>query len=370
MGPQQDIQDRRLTIIETRAGAAASVRQSDQACARTNALHAFAAARRTMRVRIFLTTALIAALATGVQPALAQNYPSKPIRLIVPYPPGGNTDIMARALTQELSKGLGQPVVIDNRGGAATVIGSDILAKAAPDGYTLILSTSSHAINVSLYRKLPFDAVADFAPISLVASMPNILVVNPSVPVKSLSELIKLAKAKPGQINYSSSGNGATNHLAMELLKTMAGIEMVHIPYKGTADAVTSLLGGQVSVMFDAASSALPHIRSGRSRALAVSSPGRIASLPDLPTVAEAGLPGFEVGVWFGIQAPAGTPPEIVKRLNSEILRSLGVAEVRERLAGLGVDIVSSTPEEFAAFVKTEIAKWGKVVKDSGARID
>ena len=317
-----------------------------------------------------VTIALIATLATGTEPALAQDYPSRPVRLIVPYPPGGNTDIMARAITQELSKGLGQPVVIDNRGGAATVIGSDLLAKAAPDGYTLILSTSSHAINVSLYRKLPFDAVADFAPISLVASMPNILVVNPSMPAKSLKELIALAKAKPGQINYSSAGNGATNHLSMELLKTMAGVDLVHIPYKGTADAVASLLGGQVSVMFDATSSALPHIKSGRSRALAVSSSSRIASLPDLPTVAEAGLPGFEVGVWFGIQAPAGTPRDIVKRLNAEILRSLSVAEVRERLAGLGVDVVSNTPEEFAAFIKSEIAKWGRVVKDSGARID
>jgi tripartite-type tricarboxylate transporter receptor subunit TctC len=310
-------------------------------------------------------------LSLAAFPVAAQAWPAKPIRYIVPFPPGGATDIIARAVAGEISKTLGQQVVIDNRGGAGGNIGTDIVAKAAPDGYTILMGTvGTHGINVSLYSKLPYDAVRDFAPVTLVATVPNVLVVHPSVPVKSVKELIAYAKANPGKLNFASSGNGTSIHLSGELFKTMTGVSMVHIPYKGSAPALADLLGGQADLMFDNLPPSLPHIKSGRLHALAVTTARRSAAMPDLPTMAEAGVPGYESGSWFGVLAPAGTPKDIVNRLNAEIVKALAVPEIRERLQAQGAEPVGNTPEQFAAFIRSEITKWAKVVKDSGAKID
>ena len=310
-------------------------------------------------------------LSLAAFPVAAQAWPAKPIRYIVPFPPGGATDIIARAVAGEISKTLGQQVVIDNRGGAGGNIGTDIVAKAAPDGYTILMGTvGTHGINVSLYSKLPYDAVRDFAPVTLVATVPNVLVVHPSVPVKSVKELIAYAKANPGKLNFASSGNGTSIHLSGELFKTMTGVSMVHIPYKGSAPALADLLGGQADLMFDNLPPSLPHIKSGRLHALAVTTARRSAVMPDLPTMAEAGVPGYESGSWFGVLAPAGTPKDIVNRLNAEIVKALAVPEIRERLQAQGAEPVGNTPEQFAAFIRSEITKWAKVVKDSGAKID
>ncbi len=314
----------------------------------------------------------LAALALTV-PLLAagQSYPSKPIRIVVPFPPGGATDILARAVGVELTRAWGQPVPVENRPGAGGNIGADMVAKAAPDGYTLVMGTvGTHAINMSLYSKMPYDTVKDFAPVTLVASVPNILVVHPSLPVKTVHDLIELAKSKPGQIYFASSGNGTSIHLAGELFKTMAGVNMVHVPYKGSAPAVADLLGGQVSCMFDNMPSSLPHVKAGKLRGIAVTSARRSPATPDLPTIAEAGLPGYEASSWFGILAPAGTPREIVTKLNQTIVASLQTPEMRERLSSQGAEPVGDTPEEFAAYIKSEIAKWAKVVKASGAKLD
>ena len=303
--------------------------------------------------------------------ATAQAYPTKPIRIIVPFPPGGATDILARAVGLELTKALGQPVPIENHGGAGGNIGADMVAKSAPDGYTLVMATvGTHAINMSLYSKMPYDTVKDFAPVTLVASVPNVLVVHPSVPVKTVTDLIELAKAKPGQINFASSGNGTSIHLSGELFKTMAGVSMVHVPYKGSAPAVADLLGGQVQLMFDNMPSSLPHIKAGKLRAIAVTSAKRSPALPDLPTIAEAGLPGYEASSWFGVLAPAGTPREIITRLNQTIVASLRTPAMNERLSSQGAEPVGNTPEQFASFIQAEIAKWAKVIKASGAKLD
>jgi tripartite-type tricarboxylate transporter receptor subunit TctC len=302
--------------------------------------------------------------------AYAQGFPSRPIRLIVPYPPGGSADILARAIGQKAGEGLAQPIVIDNRPGAGTIIGTDALAKSAPDGYALMLGTvSSHAINPALNSKLPFDPLKDFTPISLVASIPFAMIVHPSVPAKSVQEFIALAKAKPG-LNYSSAGNGTSNHLAGELLKSMAGIELTHIPYKGSAPALNDLLAGQVSLMFDLVLTAAPHIKSGAARGLAVTGTQRSTVLPELPTVAESGLRGYEVSAWFGIFAPAGVPQPVVQRLNGEFVKALQQPELKQRLAGLGADPLTSSPEEFSDYLRSEIDKWGKVVKASGMKVD
>ncbi len=312
------------------------------------------------------------ALALGpLNAALAQSYPSKPIRVIVPFPPGGTTDILARALGIHLTKAWGQPVPIENRPGAGGNIGADLVAKSPPDGYTLIMGTvGTHAINMSLYSRMPYDTVKDFAPITLVASVPNVLVVHPSMPVKTVRDLIELAKSKPGQINFASSGNGTSIHLAGELFKTMAGVSMVHVPYKGSAPAVADLLGGQVSLMFDNMPSSLPHIKAGKLRGIAVTSARRSPATPELPTIAEAALPGYEASSWFGMLAPAGTPKEIVGKLNHTIVASLQTPEMKERLSSQGAEPVGNTPEEFAAYIQAEIAKWAKVVKASGAKLD
>jgi tripartite-type tricarboxylate transporter receptor subunit TctC len=303
--------------------------------------------------------------------ALGQGYPNRTLRLVVPFPAGGTTDILARAAAQKLTESLGQSVVVDNRPGAAGNIGSDIVAKSVPDGYTLLMGTvGTHAINPSLYAKMPYDHVKDFMPVVLVAAVPNVLVVNPSLPVKSVSDLIKLAKAKPGEINFASSGSGTSIHLSGELFKTMAHVDMTHVPYKGSAPALTDLIGGQVQIMFDNLPSSLAQIKAGKLRAIAVTSQKRAPALPDVPTIAESGLPGFEATSWFGVLAPAGTPFPVVARINSEINKWLQTPEAREQLLAQGAAAAGGTPESFAAHIRAETDKWAKVVKESGAKVD
>ena len=329
-----------------------------------NTVHAAAAA-------LFLMFSGAAGHALGQSPAgKSAAYPNKPLRFVVGYPAGGATDIIARLVAQKLTGSLGQQVLVDNRPGAGGIIGSDIVAKATPDGYTIVLVTTSHGVNPSLYRKLPYDTAKDFAPITQVASLQLVLVVNPSLPVRSVKELIALAKAKPGQLNYGSSGSGQSLHLAAELFKTLAGVDIVHVPYKGAAPARTDLLAGQVQMMFESMIGVLPVVKSGRLRALAVSGARRSPATPDIPTMAEAGVPGYEASGWVGILAPAGTPKAIVTRLNREVVNVLNRADVRELFANRGAEPVGSTPEQFGDFTKAQFAKWAKVVKASGARID
>ena len=303
--------------------------------------------------------------------ASAQAYPNKPVRLVVPFPAGGTTDILARAMAQKLSDALGQQFVVDNRPGAGGNIGADLVAKSPPDGYTLLMGTvGTQAINTSLYAKMPYDAAKDFAPVVLVAGVPNVLVAHPSVTAKTVPELVALAKAKPGSINFASSGNGTSIHLSGELFKVMTGVQMSHVPYKGSAPAITDLLGGQVQIMFDNLPSALPHIKAGKLRALAVTSSKRAPALPDLPTIAEAGVPGFEATSWFGILAPAGTPRDIVMKVNAESNKALQAADMKEKLLAQGAEAVGNTPEFFGDYIKAETTKWAKVVKESGAKVD
>ncbi len=320
----------------------------------------------------FIGWALLAVLSAAPGSiALAQTYPSKPIRIVVPFPPGGPADILARIIGQNLAESWGQQAVIDNRAGAGGNIGSDMVAKALPDGYTLLMGfVGTHAINASLYSTMPYDNVKDFEPVSLVAMVTIILVVHPSIPANSVKELIVLARSRPGQLTFGSPGNGTPQHLAGELFNTMAGVKMVHIPYKGAVPALTDLLGGRVSLIFSSMPPALPHVKAGKLRALAVTSARRSSAAPDVPTIAESGLPGYEVINWYGILVPAGTPKEIVARLNAEILRILNVPDVKERLAAQGAETFSSTPQEFAAYIRKETQKWAKVVKYSGARLD
>ncbi len=302
--------------------------------------------------------------------AQADAYPAKAVRIVVPFPPGGATDAAARLVATKMSEKWGQPVVIDNKAGAGGNVGSDIVAKSAPDGYTLVMGvTGSHAINTSLYSKMPYDALTDFMPISQVAVVPNVLVVHPSVPANNLAELMALAKREPGKLNYASLGNGTAAHLGMEMLKTAAGADITHVPYKGSAPAVSDLLGGQVQMMVDGLPSALPHIKAGKLRAIALTSLHRAPSLPDLPTVAET-YPGFYADAWSGLFAPKGTPQPIVDKLSAEVQRILRLPDVRDKLVALGAEPVGSTQGEFAAHVKREINKWALVVKSSGAKVD
>jgi tripartite-type tricarboxylate transporter receptor subunit TctC len=312
--------------------------------------------------------AMFALIALG---ASAQGYPTRPIRLVVPFPAAGTTDILARAAAQKLTETLGQAVVVDNRPGAGGNIGSDLVAKSAPDGYTLLMGTvGTHAINPSLYSKMPYDHVKDFVPLVLVAGVPNVLVVNPALPVNSVADLIKLAKDKPGTINFASSGSGTSIHLSGELFKTMAAVDMTHVPYKGSSPALTDLIGGQVQVMFDNLPSALPQIKGGKLRAIAVTSLKRAPALPDIPTISESGLPGFEASSWFGVLAPAGTPAPIVARINAEVNKWLQSADAREKLLAQGAEAAGGSPEQFAAHIRAETEKWAKVVKASGAKVD
>ena len=297
-------------------------------------------------------------------------YPTKPVRLVVPFPAGGTTDLLARAAAQKLSEAWGQQVIVDNRPGAAGNIGAELVAKSAPDGYTLLMGTvGTHAINASLYAKMPYDHVKDFTPVILVAGVPNVLVVNPQVPVNSVPELIAYAKANPGKLNFASSGSGTSIHLSGELFKTMTGVQMTHVPYKGSAPALTDLIGGQVQVMFDNLPSSLAFIKAGKLRAIAVTSTTRAAALPDVPTVADT-VPGFEASSWFGILAPAGTPRDIVMKINGETAKWLASPDAKEKLAAQGANVASGTPEDFAKHIQAETAKWAKVVKESGAKVD
>ena len=297
------------------------------------------------------------------------DYPQRPIRLIVPFAAGGGLEITARSIGQKLTEKRGQSIVIDNRPGAATIVGSEIAAKASLDGYTLLMITTTFAINPSLYGKLPYDPVREFAPVTQINSVPNILVVNPSIPAHTVRELIALAKAKPGQLNYASAGSGTSPHLAAELFKTMAGIEMTHIPYKGIPPAVTDVIAGRVTMLMTTTISAAPHVKSGRLRALAITSPKRLAAMPDVPAIGET-VPGYEADAFQGMVAPAGVPKEIVRQLADDIAAIVRLPEIRERIVADGAEPIGSTPEAFGAFLKKEMLKWGKVVKESGARPD
>ncbi len=302
---------------------------------------------------------------------LAADYPSRPIRFVVPYPPSGAADIVARILAQKLGDALGATVVVDNRAGAGGNLGTDLVAKAAPDGYTLLMgNVGPLAINVSLSKRLPYDPLKDLAPVSFMVVYPNVLVVNPSLPAKSVSELIALAKARPGQLSYGSAGTGSSTHLAAELFKSMAGIEMAHVPYKGGGQAVIDVMSGQVQLYFSSMLGALPHLKSGKLRALAVTGSKRSRAAPELPTIAELGFPGYEANNWLGLMVPAGTPAPIILRLNREIVRIFAQPDMIERLAAQGGEAETGSPEKFAEYIRAEIKKWAKVVKESGAQVE
>jgi tripartite-type tricarboxylate transporter receptor subunit TctC len=312
--------------------------------------------------------ALLFAALCGVVQAADGSYPQRPIRMIVAYPPGGGTDQVGRIMADRLAVNLGQNVVIDNRGGATGNIGTELAARANPDGHTLLMgNVAPNAINVSLFRKIGFDPVKDFAPISLVAVTPNILVVHPSVAVKTVKDLIALAKARPGTLNFPSAGLGSSSHLAGEMLKSMAGVDMVHVPYKGGGPALIALISGQVQIMFATMPAAMPHVKSGKVRPVAVTTARRSSAMPELPTIAEAGVAGYEAATWYGLLAPAGTPRAVVGRLHGEVVKILG-GETRERLGALGFEPAGTTPGEFAAYIKSEIVKWAKVIKDANIR--
>ena len=321
--------------------------------------------------RLLRAIALSLLGAAAVATAAETNYPARPVRFIVPFAPGGSTDTLARTLAVRLTDVLGQQVVVDNRSGGNGNIGTDIVAHAVPDGHTILLGYIANlGIGPSLYAKLPFDPLKDFAPITLLAVAPNILVAHPSVPVKSVKELVAYAKANPNKVNYASAAVASLGHLAGELLNSSAGIQMQHVPYKGSGQAVIDLLAGQVQVMFSGMSSVMQHIKAGKLRPLAVTGAQRSPATPEVPTIAEAGYPGFEASAWYGVLAPAGTPKAIVLRLNSEILRALKIPEVKERLENVGFEIVGGTPEAFGAYMKSEIDKWARVVKTSGVRAE
>jgi tripartite-type tricarboxylate transporter receptor subunit TctC len=303
--------------------------------------------------------------------ACAQAYPTKPVRMVVPFPAGGATDIVGRLTAQKLTEFWGQQVIVDNRGGAGGTIGSEVAARSAPDGYTVLVGTSStHAVAPSLYSKLGYDPVRDFAPVTLVASATILLAVHPSLPAKNVRELSALARKQPNALSFASSGNGGISHLVGEHFKSVAGVQMLHVPYKGDTPALVDLVSGQVHLMFGTAVSFLPYVKSRRLHALAVTNPKRSPIVPDVPTVAESGLPGFEALQWFGIFAPAATPKDIIAKLNADIVKAVRLPEVQERMTALGADVVGSTPEAFASFQKADTAKWAKVVKASGAKID
>jgi tripartite-type tricarboxylate transporter receptor subunit TctC len=315
--------------------------------------------------------AVLALLALAAGAAHAQSYPAKAIRIIVPFPAGGGTDIVARIVGLKLGESLGQTIIVDNRAGAGGTIGTDLAAKSANDGYTLLLGSNGPlAINPTYYQKLPYDPLKDFAPVALVTLMPFVLVVHPALPVRSMRELLALARSRPGQLNYASAGNGSTTHLATELLKRTASVNVVHVPYKGVAPAATDLMSGQVQLMSGDLHTLMPFVKAGKMRALAVTGAARSTLVPGLPTIAESGVPGFEAGGWFGILAPGGTPRDIVARLNAEIVRGLAGADMRERLAALGGERAGGGPEQFAVHLRQEIAKWGQLVRSLGLQAE
>ncbi len=311
---------------------------------------------------------LLVALALSAA-ASAQVYPSRPVRMIVAFPPGGGTDIVARMVAPKLGEALGQSVLVENRGGASGNIGTELAAHAVPDGYTILMgNVAPNAINASLFRDLAFDPVADFAPVSLVASTPNILVVHPATAARTVKELVALAKAKPGTLNFASAGTGSSSHLAGELFRILAGADIVHVPYKGAGPAMVDVLSGQVQLYFATLPAAMPHVKSGRLAPVAVTSARRSPALPELPTVAEAGVPGYEAATWYGVLAPARTPQAVIARLHDAIAKILSVAEMHERLAAQGFEPVGDSPVEFGAYIASEMAKWGKVIRDAGIR--
>lgn len=314
-----------------------------------------------------LAAALVAATSFTVS---AQTYPARPIRIVVAYAAGGGVDIVTRTVGQKLSELIGRPVVVDNRPGASTNIGSELVAKAAHDGYTLLMASSANATNMTLFSKLPYDTLRDFAPVTQVGYGPQVLVTSPSFAARSVKELLALASAKPGQLSYASGGNGSSQHLTGELFKQMGKVDIVHVPYKGGAPALIDVIGGQVAYMFINTLEALPHAKSGRLKVLAVASAKRTAVFPQTPTFAEAGFPGFESVAWWGVLAPAGTPKEVIGRLHAEIAKALTAPEVKERFAGLGAETVGSTPEQFGAFLREEIQRWGKVIRTLGIKAD
>jgi tripartite-type tricarboxylate transporter receptor subunit TctC len=315
---------------------------------------------------------LLAALLLFVVSALAaaQDWPARPVRLILPFPPGGGTDILGRLIAERLSASLGQPVVTENRGGAGGNVGAEAAARSAPDGYTIVLVAPSLAISPTLYSKINYDPVKDFAPVSLVATVPNVMITQPSLPAQNLQEFIAYAKARPGALNFGSGGAGTSNHLAGELFNIVTGTKLVHVPYKGVNLAMQDVLAGNVHLVFIGIPAAAPHVKAGKLRALALVAPQRSAALPDVPTVAEAGLGDFEVTTWYGVLAPAATPRPVVMRLNSELVKIMHSPELKEKLAATGTEPLTSTPEEFAAYIKREIAKWGDVIRKSGAKAD
>jgi tripartite-type tricarboxylate transporter receptor subunit TctC len=321
---------------------------------------------KTMRSALAgLVLALIASIVA------AQPWPSKPIKWVVPFAPGGTTDILARTIGEKLSVTLGQPIIVENKPGAGGGVGAEQVAKSPPDGYTIMGGTiSTHAINASLYKNLPYDPVRDFAPITLIVRVPNMLVVNPDVPAKDVRELIALLKANPGKYSFASSGNGTSQHLSGELFKVMTGVEMQHVPYRGSPPALADVVGGQVTMTFDNITTAWPLVKGGKLRALAGTTAKRSPIAPDVPTLAESGLASYEIGSWQGVFAPAGVPAEIVKRFNAEIVRIVNAPDVRQKLLDMGAEPAPNTPEEFAAMVKAEVAKWADVVRKSGATVD
>lgn len=309
--------------------------------------------------------------ALSVHPSNAADFPAKTVRVVVPFAAGGSTDILARNIAQRLNEAWKQPVIIDNRAGGGGIIGSEVVVKAPPDGYTLLVGTvTTNAVSASLYRKLPFDPARDFTPITEFASIPQLLSVHPSIPVRSVKELVAIAKARPGQFNYGTAGAGSASHMAMALFESTAKVTMVHVPYKGTGPALVDLLGGHLDLMFDVIMTTLPHMQAGKLRTLGVSGLKRSPVTPDVPTIAESGYPGYEAIVWFGFFAPAGTPPEVVRKINEDTARALRSPKMREVLAAQGLDVVASSPAEFAARVASEIAKWRKVIQETGIKLD
>ena len=307
---------------------------------------------------------------TELRTGSGQGYPAKSVRVIAGFPPGSGADITARVIGAKLGEALGQQMIVDNRPGAGSSIAAELAAKSPPDGYTLFIGTVANTINATLYAKLPFDFARDFAPVALTTATPNVLVLHPSVPAKSVKELITLAKSRPGQLNYASSGVGTTPHLSAELFNAMAGVKMLHVPYKGSPPAVTDLIAGEAALMFSPSSTVLPHVKTGRLRALAVTTAARLPSLPELPTIAESGLKGYETITWFGFVAPARTPQAVITRLNAEIVKVLALPEVRNLFASQGIETLGGTPDRFASYIRDEIAKWAKVIRLSGAKAE
>ena len=325
---------------------------------------------RVRAARSFAAHVILAWLLVAAGAHAQQDYPARPIRIVVPSSPGGGTDILARQIAQKLTERWGQQVIVDNRPGAGQMIGIDLVAKAAPDGYTLVMTATPLALNTVLYKKVPYDPVRDFAPISQVAAMPNIIVTHPALPARTVRELIALARSRPGQLVYASSGVGTGPHLSMELFLTMAGVKMGHVPYKGTNPGMIDTMAGQVQVLMSTLLPPLPHIKTGRLRPLGVTSSKRVSSLSDVPTIAEAGVPGYEVVGWYGMAAPANTPRDVINKLYSEIADILKSPDTRDKLAADGAEPVGSTPEQFAAFIQSEIDKWSRVVKSSGIHVE